>query len=179
MKARGVTLIELLVALAIVGLLLLAAAPLYAQWIADNQIGSGAESLAQGLRLAQSEAVKRNLAVEFVLDPTTGSGGWTVQEAGTGTAVQSASFRQGADRVAFVVGPADLTTVTFSSLGTITTPNADGTNPLETVDISSSVSGTRALRVVVGGGRTGIKICDPAWNAIDPADPKACPAVGG
>jgi hypothetical protein len=28
--------------------------------------------------------------------------------------------------------------------------------------------------VLIGGGRTGIKICDPAWPATDP---KGCPAV--
>jgi type IV fimbrial biogenesis protein FimT len=174
MKARGVTLIELLIALAIAGMLLLAAVPLYTQWVADNQISNGAELVAQGLRLAQTEAIRRNLSVEFVFDPTTGSGGWTVQEAG-GATIQQATFSSGSSRVDFAVSPGGTNTLTFTSLGTVALANADGTAPLDTIDISSSVSGTRALRVLVGGGRSGVKVCDPAWNSIDATDPKACP----
>jgi type IV fimbrial biogenesis protein FimT len=179
MRARGFTLIELMVALAIASMLLLMAAPLYTQWVADNQISNGAQSIADGLRIAQTEAVKRNVQIEFVLDGTAGSGGWAVQPVG-GPAIRDGHFSEGADRAQFAIGPAGLTTVTFTGIGTIQRPNADGSEPFDTVDVTSSVAGTRSLRVLVGGpaagARTGIKVCDPAWNAIDPTDPKACPA---
>ena len=45
---RGFTLIELLVALAIAGILLLLAMPGYTQWVADNEIRTGAQSVAAG-----------------------------------------------------------------------------------------------------------------------------------
>ena len=46
------------------------------------------------------------------------------------------------------------------------------TAPFTDVDATSSLAGTRALRVVVGGGRTGIKLCDPN---LPSTDPQACP----
>jgi len=185
MRPRGFTLIELMVALSIAGFLLVMAAPLYAEWVADNQIKNGAQLIADGARQAQAEAIRRNVPIELVLDPTAKTGGWIIQAQGGGT-IQQAYFMAGADRVAFAVTPAGRNTITFSPLGIIDRPNADATLPFDTVDITSTVSGTRALRVLLGGqtaadkpGRTGIKICDPAWTAIDPNDPKACPPAGG
>jgi hypothetical protein len=114
----------------------------------------------------------------LVLDGATGTGGWIVQPVG-GPVFQKGRFSQGADRVQFAISPAGLDTVTFTGIGTILSTNADGSVPFDTVDVTSTVSGTRSLRVLVGGpaggARTGVKVCDPAWNAIDPADPKACP----
>ncbi|HTI48137.1 MAG TPA: prepilin-type N-terminal cleavage/methylation domain-containing protein, partial [Casimicrobiaceae bacterium] len=60
MRARGFTLIELMIALVIVSLLLVLAGPQYAKWMADNQIINGADSVANGLRTAMAEAVKQN-----------------------------------------------------------------------------------------------------------------------
>jgi prepilin-type N-terminal cleavage/methylation domain-containing protein len=177
MRKNGFTLIELLIALSIAALLLVLAAPLYGQWVADNQIRNGAQLIADGMRLAQGIAVKRNAQVELVLDPTTKTGGWKVQFPGQ-SSLQEGLFVDGADRVAFAVLPAGLNTVTFTGMGTIAPLNADGSAPMEQIEISSSVSGTRKLRVLVGGAagsaRTGVKICDPAWPATDP---KGCPAA--
>jgi hypothetical protein len=63
--------------------------------------------------------------------------------------------------------------VTFTGLGQIG-PNANGTPALTQVQVATStgVAGTRNLNVLVGGNRTGIKICDPKWPATDP---KGCP----
>jgi type IV fimbrial biogenesis protein FimT len=179
---RGFTLIELLVALSIAALLLMLAAPLYVRWIADTQIQSAAESIASGLRIAANEAIKQNTSIEFVLDPTTKSGGWVVQPPG-GPAFQTASFNEGVDRVAFAVFPGGNTTVTFNGLGLVAANNADASQPIELVNVSlAAVAGTRPLRVIVPvttsvtARRSGIRICDPAWPA---SDPKGCPNVGG
>jgi type IV fimbrial biogenesis protein FimT len=184
MHARGFTLIELLIALSIAAMLLVMAAPLYTVWVADNQVRNGAQLIADGIRVAQGEAIKRNAQVEFVLDKTAKTGKWTAQLPGSpATVLQEGLFIDGADRVQFAVSPVGLTTITFTGIGTILRPNGDGSDPLEVVDVTSTVSGARALRVLVGGAaglaRTGVKICDPAWTAIDAADPKACPPAGG
>ena len=173
--AAGFTLIELMVSLTIASILLVLAAPLYATWVADNQIGNGAQLVADGLRTAQGEAIKRNAQVQLVLDKTTGTGGWTVQIECDGTVLQKGYFSQGADKAGFATTPAAATTVTFTGLGQIATTKCDGAAlpaPITDVDVTSSLSGTRALRVTVGGGRTGIKLCDP--NLSSP-DPQACP----
>ena len=175
LRAAGFTLIELLVALTIASILLVLAAPLYTTWVADNQISNGAQLVADGLRTAQAEAIKRNMQVQLVLNKTMGTGGWTVQMECDGTVLQRGYFSQGADRVIFTVTPAVATTVTFTGLGQIATQKCDGTAlaaPFTDVDATSSLAGTRALRVVVGGGRTGIKLCDPN---LPSTDPQACP----
>ena len=55
-RTAGFTLIELMIGLAIAGLLLVLAMPSYSVWIADGQIRNAAESIASGMRYAQSQA---------------------------------------------------------------------------------------------------------------------------
>ena len=56
---RGFSLIELLIAVAIAGLLVLAAGPTYRHWIAAQELSNHAHFLAGTLNLARSEAIKR------------------------------------------------------------------------------------------------------------------------
>jgi type IV fimbrial biogenesis protein FimT len=184
-RNAGFTLVELMVGLAIAALLLVLALPNYSVWIADAQIRNAAESIASGLRYAQSQAVARNATIEFVVDPTAGIGGWRVQLAAAPVPpIQTAVFAEGADRTAITTVPAAARTVTFTSLGVISATNADGSVPLTQVQVDTAmgVAGARNLNVLVGGGasgvpgqaaRTGIKICDPKWPSTDP---KGCPA---
>lgn len=172
--AAGFTLIELLIALAIAVILLVLAAPAYSTWVADQQIRAGAESIAAGLRLAHAEAVRRNWQVEFVLNATSGSGGWTVTPVG-GTLLQQGYFAEGSDKAQFAIAPAGTTTVTFDGLGRIVATNADSSDPLTRVAVTHGVSESRPLTVLVGGGRTGIKICDPAVS--DTSSPRFCTAI--
>ena len=141
---------------------ILLAAPNYAIWTADAQIRNGVESIAAGLRYAHAEAIKRNAAVEFILDPTTATGGWQVNVVGVGV-VQTGSFAEAATRVDYTVTPGGATTVTFTGMGAIAA-NADATATLAEIAAThaGTVSDTRPLTVLVGGGRSGIKICDPA-----------------
>lgn len=179
-RARGFTLVELMIALAIAALLVVLAMPNYSLWIADNQISSAAESIAGGLRYAQAEAIKQNSQVEFVLDPTTGTGGWVARlVAAPVPPLQQGSFAEGAARTNLTAQPGGTNTVTFTGLGTIAANNADASAAMTQVQITTStgIAGTRDLNVLVGGGRTGIKICDPKWSPpfVPAGDPKGCP----
>ena len=178
-RAAGFSLVELMIGLAIAAILVILAMPSYSVWIADAQIRNAAESIADGLRFAQGQAVARNSTIEFVLDPTTGTGGWAVRQIDRTTCAvvdtpQVATFQEGANLTTLTALPAGATTVQFSSLGVIATP-CDGSATLTQVQVTSAtgVAGARNLNVLVGGGRTGIKICDPKWPATDP---KGCPA---
>jgi len=68
--ARGVTLIELMVALSILAAVLALAAPGYGTWVQNGRIRSSAESMLSGLQFAKSEAVARNARVRFQLTTT-------------------------------------------------------------------------------------------------------------
>src|SRR5450830_1885053 len=71
---QGFTMAELLIVLAIVGILASLAAPSFSQFIKSQRIKSMATDLNASLSLARSEAVKRNKNV--TLSPDVGTGFW-------------------------------------------------------------------------------------------------------
>ena len=66
-RQHGFTLVEVMVAIVILGILFGIALPTYRVWIQNVQIRNAAESIQNGLQLARTEAVKRNTNVAFVL----------------------------------------------------------------------------------------------------------------
>ena len=168
---RGFSLVELMVTLAIAALLVVLALPNYATWLADNQVRNGAQSVAEGLRAAQAAAISRNLNAQFVL----GAGGWNVQTVDPPPqTLQTATFNEGASRATIVgVNAVGLgaTTVAFNSLGQVIPANTN----LVQVDVTMPASTPSRLRILVGNGRTGVKLCDVNAPVTVPPDPKACP----
>ena len=63
----GFSLIEVMIAVAVIGVVLGVGLPAIGDWIQNRQVNALAESIASGIRLAQSEAVQRNVQVEMVL----------------------------------------------------------------------------------------------------------------
>ena len=68
--ARGFSLIELMVGVAILAVALAFGVPSFADWISNMQIRSTAESLQNGLQFARSEAVRRNNPTQFQMVST-------------------------------------------------------------------------------------------------------------
>ena len=60
---RGFTLVELMVSLAIAGILLCAGLPAYQHWLGRYQLDNQAQFMAGAFNEARSEAIKRNLRV--------------------------------------------------------------------------------------------------------------------
>jgi type IV fimbrial biogenesis protein FimT len=198
-RARGVTLIELAVVLAVVAILFSQAAPSFSAWIHNAQVRTATESIQSGLQLARSEAIRRNRSVMFWLTSTatpqaadwlvgcaTPVGAGTVPEAagdcpGTHTSAaptatnwiqRQASADQQTGLSQITITPANSTNVTFNSLGMVTV-NQDGTSPITRIDVSDPsipTSLARPLRVTVSGGQ--IRMCDP--NLILASDPRGC-----
>jgi type IV fimbrial biogenesis protein FimT len=56
-------LVELLIGLSILGLVLMLAVPVYADWLADTRVRNVAEALAQSLHRARSEAIRTGFRV--------------------------------------------------------------------------------------------------------------------
>jgi len=88
-RVPGFTLLELLVALAIVGALLFLGVPGWGGFIAEQQLQERAEALLHALDRARSEAIKRGGRVHVCPDasgacpgtPAAWEGGWTVAAA--------------------------------------------------------------------------------------------------
>lgn len=72
-RHSGMSLIELLVTLTILGLVLLATLPSMVGWSRNTQIRTAAEAILNGLQKTRSEALRRNTRVRFSL-VTTASG---------------------------------------------------------------------------------------------------------
>lgn len=77
-KQNGVTLIELLVAISVLGILLGLAMPSFSRMIQDAQNRTAAESVLNGLQLARTEALRRSTQVRFSLTDADGKVAWTV-----------------------------------------------------------------------------------------------------
>ena len=74
-RARGLTLIEILVAVAIVGILARVGMPTFTTWVRNAQVTAAGESLAMALRHAQAESIRR--AHQVVFTTTAGTPGPT------------------------------------------------------------------------------------------------------
>nr|WP_301334587.1 GspH/FimT family pseudopilin [Variovorax dokdonensis] len=62
---RGFTVVEIVVTLAVLGILMFAAMPMIGNWMANARIRSATQSLQNGLETARNEAVRRNESVTF------------------------------------------------------------------------------------------------------------------
>lgn len=169
---RGVTLIELLIAVAILGVLMAIGAPSFSSWLQNSQIKNAAGSIQDGLQQARAEAVRRNTRVQFELS---GGSGWTVGCTSSGatcpSVIEDRSSNEGSPNA---VVTADEDTIVFNGLGRVVPTPADDididvTNPAGGTCIASS--GTmRCLRIAVSTGGQ-IRMCDPA---LPNTSPKGC-----
>lgn len=155
---------ELLIVIAVLGLVVMLALPSFRTWLNNTQIRTMSDSVLNGLQLARAEAVKRNSAVTFTL---TGNN-WSVADS-TGATIQSRSGAQGTTKAVVTATPAGTTSVAFNGLGR----SLAGT--VVTFNVSNPTGGTcqgsggtmRCLNIVVQTGGQ-IRMCDPMRASTDP-----------
>ena len=64
---RGLNIVEIMISLAVLGVLIGLGAPGFAEWLQNQQIRAAAEATLNGLQVARGEAVRRNTPVRFEL----------------------------------------------------------------------------------------------------------------
>jgi len=74
----GMSLLELMIAIAIGSILLMLGIPSFKSWIQNTQIRTAAESILNGLQVARTEAVRKNTNVRFNLTDASGMVAWSV-----------------------------------------------------------------------------------------------------
>ncbi len=197
---RGVSLIELVIGLVIVGLLVLIGAPSFATFLQNSQIRNASESIQNGLSLARSEAVRRNTEVTLSLSKTSAgadvanSSSWEVGCTTVSTNltscpadIQHRSYLEGSKNVTItntVTGAAGATfattgQLTFNGYGKVVGLPAANT---AVIDIVTSVNGAtcaadggamRCLRLIVSPAGQ-VRMCDPALTLTNASSPQAC-----
>lgn len=170
----GISLIEVLITIAIVGIVIAMGVPAYGTWIQNTQIRTAADSILAGMQTARNEAIRRNAAVQFKLDGA-GNTQWRVNffsDPDTNP-LQSRPAEEGSPNATIVVAPGGADTVTFSALGRVV-PNADASPSITSVLVDNPtiavVADRRTLQIVVPTGGA-IRMCDPKVAA---GDPRAC-----
>lgn len=188
----GVSLIELMIGIVIVGILLLIALPSFGLWLQNAQNRTAAESIQNGMQLARLEAVKRNANVRFSLTDATGLTSWTigcvVPTATCPATIQtrsaadgSANARAGADATdppsplpanyyatALAAGEGLPNGITFDVTGRVANVNVD----IARVDITNVREASARRYVVTASPEGNIRMCDPALVLAD--NPQGC-----
>ena len=186
-RQGGMSLIELMIGIVVLGILLALGAPTFSRWTQSSQIRNSAEAIHNGLMLARAEAVRRNTTVRFQFVTTTTSAcalsdtgaNWVVSldsPAGACDAapsdnvapriVQVRSAAEGSRNAAVDAGGVSL--ITFNGTGQATggAPAAiNVTNP--TGGACAPGGPMRCMRITVATGGQ-IRMCDPARAADDP-----------
>jgi type IV fimbrial biogenesis protein FimT len=170
-KTAGFTIIELMTVITVMAVMLFFALPNFNVWLQNTQIRTAGEAVLNGLQLARTEAVRRNVNVELRLDLVGGvvSSSWTARVPGTGEVIQSRLAAEGSSAAIVAVTPLGARTVTFTSFGTTVPTNADGTAQITEIKIDSpalAAADSRELCIMVRTGGT-VRMCDPQVASTD------------
>lgn len=178
-QQSGFSLVELLIAITVMGILMAYGAPTYQSWMQNTQIRTAAESVQNGLQLARAEAARRNANVSFILN----GNNWSVNVLALGVAgdafyTPAATVQQknGTEGTRNAVIAATQNPITFNGLGRITPAPASSvsisvTNTTGPCATAAAPGNLRCLNVMVEPGGQ-IKMCDPMLNGS--GNPQAC-----
>lgn len=176
---NGFSLIELMIAVSILGILAALAMPSYRIWIENTRIRTAAESIQTGLQKARVEALKRNADVQFVLGANSAwSIGCVTVTASCPDPIETRVAKEGSSAsISITATPAAATAAVFTSLGGVrSVAEGAATAPFTRLDIdnaSLSAADSRELRILIDAGGAG-RQCDP-YTGLSASDPRKCP----
>lgn len=191
---QGVSLVELMVGIAVVGILLWLGIPSFQLWIQNTQNRTAAESILNGIQMARVEAVRRNTQVRFNLTSASGEVNWAIgcinvstecpasiqsksaaegtvnARAGTNAVTPTTPIAAGFYGTALAAGDGLPNGVTFDGMGRVLSTNI-GVD-IARVDIinNTNASARRYVIAVTSGGS--VRMCDPALSLA--ANPQGC-----
>lgn len=74
---RGISMIEVMVAVAILAIMIGIGVPSLTSWMQNTQVRATAESLLSAIQLARAEAVRQNMRAQLLLTDSGGKASWT------------------------------------------------------------------------------------------------------
>jgi type IV fimbrial biogenesis protein FimT len=193
-RQRGVTLVELIIAIAVLAALLAMGVPAFTEWIQNTQCRTAAESILNGLQTARAEAVRRNTVVRFSLTDKDGQVSWALdcptvtancpgklQERLAGESTTQARVTVSDSPIpnpapvghfsALISNAGELPAeVNFDGLGRLYTP------PVGTfftrIDVTNSTNAAARRYVVTVGVGGQVRMCDP--KLVFATNPQGC-----
>jgi type IV fimbrial biogenesis protein FimT len=203
-RSGGFTLLELMVAITLFGILVMLAAPAFTSWVRNAQVRTAAEALQGGFRTAQAEALRRNRQVVlFFTDdnpaknvsstqlytdaaPSATGKKWALQTVpgswGTTEYITGGALTDVAATVAFSGGAAAICWDASGRMAQIAA-GSSGTGvsvacskAVTTFAVAQTTTRTddRPLRVVLQLGGQ-VRMCDPARPTLSATSPDGCP----
>lgn len=194
---RGFSIIELVIVMLVFAILVRAAAPAYATWMANTRIRTAADSIYGALQLARQEAIRRNARVQFALTDAGGSSSWQVCPVGPGTlacdpaqpivqardggelagntqvgaSTNPATTAPGAFGAALAAASGVPASVIFDALGRpVVAAGQANIARIDVRDVGMSAADERRLVIVVSAAGSP-RLCDPKATA---GTPRAC-----
>ncbi len=173
-KQIGFSLVELMIVVALIGILSAFAIPSYRDWIQNTRIRTTAESIQNGLQKAKAEALRKNARVIFTL---ANNASWTIgcvtpvaaDNNGDGLAdcpavIESANAAEASGNISISTDSGNLA-ITFTNLGIRVPALAANEFQIVSVDMTG-MTNSRNLDIRVGPGGN-VKMCDPNVTAPD------------
>lgn len=182
-STTGVTLIELLIGVTIVGIILIMGLPSFKSWVQNTQIRTATEAIQNGLELARAEAVRRNTLVRFQLTSTmdsscvltTASSNWVVSLDNPSSLCHIPTSDTTAPRIIQQrqVREGSVNTVVASQ--EVTSAGVAATTPVYNGSITFNGTGRVSAASVTTGNNVWIDITNPTvGGACQPAGPMRC-----
>ncbi len=173
-KSSGFTLIETMVAIAVLAVLVGLAVPNLREFLLNRSVRSVAEGLLSGARTAQQQAINSNSLIEF--RPVEN---WTVRAMNSATNIAASNSAVDGTSIADVTA-GTTGTIVYNSVGGA--QRNTGTNatpvlvpiPAAPMVYRVSAAGAKTMCVYIAGGGAA-KLCDPSFTS---PDPRSCqPAI--
>lgn len=172
---HGFGLIELMITVAIIGIMSSMAIPAFSEWVADTKTRTMAEVFQNNIRLAQTEALRRGRQVQFFLTTATPALSVAAAANGKNWGIQSMTLTNKDTAEEFIQGgnlSAGNSSITVSASSAVIQFNSIGrvsnVNQPVTIQLTNS-KGDRKMNITVSLAG-GVRMCDPEKSRASYAD---------